>query len=346
MIYYQCDYAEGCHPQIMERLARTNLEQSSGYGLDPYCQAARLKIREACAREDADVHFLVGGTQANLTVIAAALRPHQGVLTASEGHIACHESGAVEATGHKAIALPCRDGKISADQIADFCREHHQSGAREHMVQPAMVYISYPTESGTLYTKAELIKIKAACRKHHLLLFIDGARLGYGLTSRACDLTLKDIAAICDVFYIGGTKCGALFGEAVVILNPAIKEDFRYIIKQRGGMLAKGRLLGIQFDTLFTDGLYFNICRQANLLAYRLREAFARKGVPLVGGADTNQQFVELTPAQMEYLARDFEYEVWSPGREGRTVVRFCTSWATTPENVGALEKAIELMPG
>ncbi|HIS01900.1 MAG TPA: low specificity L-threonine aldolase [Candidatus Excrementavichristensenella intestinipullorum] len=341
MIYFQCDYAEGCHPRIMDLLQKTNLEQSVGYGLDPYCQSAREKIRAACGREDAQVHFLVGGTQTNMTFIAAALRPHQGVLTADTGHIACHETGAVEATGHKAIALPSVNGKITAGQVLAACREHWDSETHEHMVQPGMVYLSFPTESGTLYSKAELTQISQACRQFGLPLFLDGARLGYGLTSPENDLTLPDIAALCDAFYIGGTKCGALMGEALVILNPAIGRDFRYAIKQRGGMLAKGRLLGIQFEALFTDDLYWRICRQANQRALEIRRAFAQKGIPLWNDSPTNQQFVELTAAQIQALGRDFVFETWGPGRDGRTVVRFCTSWATPQSSVDALTAAV-----
>ena len=337
MIYFQCDYAEGCHPRILERMAQTNLTQTVGYGLDPICKSARARIRAACNRPDAAVHFLVGGTQANLTVIASALRPHQGVLTADQGHIACHETGAVESTGHKALTLTSRDGKITYAQIEAACREHWHSEVHEHMVQPGMVYLSFPTECGTLYTKSELTQISQTCRQYGLPLFLDGARLGYGLTSTENDLTLEDIAGLCDVFYIGGTKCGALMGEAVVITNPAIARDFRYAIKQRGGMLAKGRLLGIQFDELFTDNLYFDICRHANQLAMEIRKVFADQGLPLYGHSPTNQQFVQLTPAQIKRLSRDFVFETWGPGSDGRTVVRFCTSWATKRESVVAL---------
>ena len=341
MLYFQCDYAEGCHPQVMERLQKSNLEQSVGYGLDPYCESARRMIREACQREDVQVHFLVGGTQANMTLIAATLRPHQGVLAADTGHIASHEAGAVEATGHKVIALPSVNGKISARQIQDACQEHWDSQTHEHMVQPGMVYLSFPTESGTLYSRAELTQISQVCRQLGLPLYLDGARLGYGLTSPENDLTLPDIAALSDAFYIGGTKCGALMGEAMVIAHPAIARDFRYAIKQRGGMLAKGRLLGIQFEALFTDGLYWRICRQANQRALEIRRAFAHQGIPLWNDSPTNQQFVELTGKQIQALSRDFAFEIWGPGRDGRTVVRFCTSWATPQSSVDALTAAI-----
>ena len=256
MIYFNNDYSEGCHPKILEALTRTNYEQTLGYGEDEYCARATEKIRTLCGRADAAVHFLVGGTQTNLTVIAAALRPHQGVLCADSGHINTHETGAVEATGHKVLGLPSKDGKITASQVRDAVLAHRADASFEHTVQPKMVYISNPTELGTLYTKAELTALRDTCRELGLYLFLDGARLGYGLMAKDNDLTLKDIGDCCDVFYIGGTKVGALFGEAVLVTNPALKEDFRYLIKQRGGMLAKGRLLGIQFDTLMTDNLY------------------------------------------------------------------------------------------
>ncbi len=345
MVFFQCDYAEGCHPRILEKLTESNLLQSVGYGLDEHCENARSLIKKACGREDIDVHFLVGGTQTNITVISASLRPHQGVLSSETGHIACHETGAIEATGHKVLTLPSQDGKITAEQIETAWRDHWASSVHEHLVQPGMVYISFPTENGTLYSKEELTKISEACRRCKLPLFIDGARLGYGLTSPENDLTLPEIARLADVFYIGGTKCGAMIGEAVVICHPDIARDFRYVIKRHGGMLAKGRILGIQFEELFKDGLYFDICREANNLAYRIRDAFIRKGIPLFGASPTNQQFVQLTDEQIAWMDQRFLSEVWCAGEAGRTVIRFCTSWATTEKNVAALEKAIEEMP-
>lgn len=341
MIYFQCDYEEGCHPAILKKLQETNLEQTVGYSMDPYCASAREKIKKAIARSDADVHFLVGGTQTNMTVIAAALKPWQGAICADTGHIACHETGAVEATGHKVLALPSEDGKITAEQIEETVKKHYADGSHEHIVQPGMVYISFPTESGTLYSKQELTDIYAVCKAHDMPLFIDGARLGYGLQSPACDVTLPELANLCDVFYIGGTKCGALFGEAVVILKESLKKDFRYMIKQRGGMFAKGRLLGIQFDTLFTDGLYEAICDEAVKKAMTLREAFLAKGISMYGSSMTNQQFPILTDAQKEALAKDFAFEYWGEAEEGKSIVRFCTSWATTDEQIKALTDAI-----
>ena len=344
MIYFQCDYAEGCHPRILERLTETNLEQTPGYGMDPHCERARNLIRLACGDENADVHFLVGGTQANTTVIASILRPHQGALCADTGHINCHETGAIEATGHKVLPLPNTDGTITGDQVRDYCRAHWDDSSHEHTVQPGLVYISYPTESGTLYTKQQLLDLRAACREWELPLFIDGARLGYGLTSPACDITLPELASLCDVFYIGGTKCGALFGEAVVITGAALKRDFRYAIKQHGGMLAKGRLLGIQFETLFEDGLYFEICKQAVDYALEIRRAFEARGIPMFGTSATNQQFAILTAEQQAAFAGQFASEYWGDAGDGRSIVRFCTSWATTRENVDALLKVINTL--
>jgi len=345
MIYFQCDYAEGCHPDILEALNQTNMEQTPGYGKDSYCEDARSKVRSACECESADVHFLVGGTQANATIISSILRPHQGVISADTGHIAAHETGAIEATGHKVLALSSRDGTITAAQVEALCKQHALNPAHEHEVQPGLVYISFPTESGTLYSKAELTAMKEVCNACGIPLFIDGARMGYGLASPQNDLTLADIARLCDVFYIGGTKCGALFGEAVVITNEALKKDFRYFIKQRGGMLAKGRLLGIQFGALFTNGLYFAICDKAVKQALDIRQAFLDNGVELWGNSYTNQQFPILTKAQMDALTDyGYVYEVWSPAQNDRYVVRFCTSWATTQENTERLKKDISAL--
>ena len=266
MIYFNNDYSEGCHPAVLEALTKTNLEQTPGYGEDCYCRRAADKIRALCGREDLYVQFLVGGTQTNLTVIAAALRPHQGALGPESAHINVHETGAVEATGHKVLSVPSANGKITAKQVRDTVKAHREDSSFEHMVQLKLVYISNPTEYGTLYSLAELEALSEACRELGLYLFLDGARLGYGLAAKGNDVTMEDLARLCDVFYIGGTKVGALFGEAVVISNPAIAEDFRYLIKQRGGMLAKGRLLGVQFDALLEDDLYFKIAEQAAAL--------------------------------------------------------------------------------
>ena len=335
MIRFECDYGEGCHPAILERLAATNFEQTPGYGEDIYCQRAAERIKEQAQCPDAQVHFLVGGTQANMIVIASILRPHQGVIAAVSGHINAHETGAVEATGHKILTVPSEAGKISAAQIQEVYDAHYQQDGPEHTVQPGMVYISQSTENGTVYTKAELEALSATCRKLGLPLFLDGARLGYGLA--ASDLTLADVARLCDVFYIGGTKVGALFGEAVVITAQALQQDFRYAIKQHGAMLAKGRLLGIQFDTLLEEDRYWQIARKAVEQALRIKAAFAAKGCPFRYDSPSNQQFPILTQAQLEQLGQKYSYSVIEKLSDGRTVVRFCTSWATKDEDVQAL---------
>ena len=337
MLYFNNDYAEGCHQSILDALVKTNLEQTLGYSEDSYCAAAREKIRKACGNDNLAVHFLVGGTQTNLTVIDAVLRPHQGALCASSGHIHVHETGAVEATGHKVLALPSTDGKITARQVEQAVLAHRADGAFEHIVQPKLVYISNPTELGTLYTKQELEELSAVCQKLGLYLFLDGARLGYGLMAKGNDLTMADIARLCDVFYIGGTKVGALFGEAVVIRNPALAEDFRYIIKQHGGMLAKGRLLGIQFDTLFTDDLYYKISAHADAMADRLRDTLAEIGAPLLVPGTTNQVFAILPDKALEELAKTVTFCEQERVSDTHRAVRFCTSWATKAENVDTL---------
>ena len=342
MIYFNNDYSEGCHPQVLEQLVKTNLEQTSGYGMDEYCAAAAAKIRACCGNEDLSVHFLVGGTQTNLTVIDAALRPHQGVLCAESGHIHVHETGAVEATGHKVLSLPSADGKITAEQIRATVMNHRNDEAMEHTVQPKLVYISNPSELGTIYSKAELTAISEVCRNLGLYLFLDGARLGYGLTAQGNDVTMEDLAQLCDVFYIGGTKVGALFGEAVVIAHPALAEDFRYMIKQHGGMLAKGRLLGVQFDALFTDDLYFKIAAQANRLADQLRETLAQLGYPLYVEGVTNQVFAVLPDGVLNELAKEFTFSHQARVDDTHRAVRFCTSWATRPEQMDALCEALK----
>lgn len=337
MINFQCDYAQGCHPQLLERLIAANMEPHPGYGLDDCCESARARIREACRQPHADVHFLTGGTQTNLIAIAACLKSHQGVMTADIGHIACHETGAIEATGHKVLPLPAEDGLLCARQIREACQAHYASPTREHTVQPGMVYLSLPTECGTLYTRDQLATIYRCCRELGLMLYIDGARLGYGLTSPVNDLTLADVASLCDLFYIGGTKCGALLGEALVIVNDALKADFRYGIKQRGGMLAKGWLVGLAFDALFTQGLYFTICRQATEYALAIRSALEQKGIPLGYPSYTNQQFPILTAHQLAILQSKYVWEPWQSLPDGRQLVRFCTSWATTQQQVDSL---------
>ena len=337
MIYFNNDYSEGCHPKVLEALTRTNLEQAPGYGEDAYCRSAADKIRRLCGREDLYIQFLVGGTQTNLTVIAAALRPHQGALCAESGHIHVHETGAVEATGHKVLTVPSADGKITAQQVRETVNAHRTDASFEHMVQPKLVYISNPTELGTLYTLAELEDLSAACRELGLYLFLDGARLGYGLAAKGNDVTMGDLARLCDVFYIGGTKVGALFGEAVVISNPAIAEDFRYLIKQRGGMLAKGRLLGVQFDALLEDDLYIQISAQADALADQLRACIEELGFPYLVPGVTNQVFPILPDRLLAELQKDFSFTEMGRVDEAHRAVRFCTSWATKQEQMDAL---------
>ena len=336
MIYFNNDYSEGCHEKIMQALIQTNMVQTFGYGEDEYCAQAARKIRAACGREDCAVHFLVGGTQTNLTVIDAALRAHQGVLSAVSGHIHVHETGAVEATGHKVLALPSADGKVTAQQVEQYVLAHRTDSSFEHMSQPKLVYISNPTEWGTLYTLEELTRLSETCHKLGLYLFLDGARMGYGFASAENDLMLPDIARLCDVFYIGGTKVGALFGEAVVITNPVLAEDFRYIIKQHGGMLAKGRLLGVQFDALFTDNLYFEISRHAIAMADKMRAAFDAVGAPYHVPGSTNQIFPILPDEVLEKLAQKYTWCEMERVDDTHRAVRFCTSWATLEENVDA----------
>lgn len=341
MIRFNCDYAEGAHEVILKKMLETNLEQTPGYGEDSYCDKARELIKEQCGHGAMDVQFLVGGTQTNLTVISAALRPHQGVLAADTGHVNVHETGAIEACGHKVLALPSKDGKLTPAQIEEAYLLHKGDESFEHMVQPKMVYISNSTEIGTIYYKEELQEISRICKRYGLYLFMDGARLGYGLTAVDNDLDLAEITKCCDVFYIGGTKVGALFGEAVVITNPAISEDFRYLIKQKGGMLAKGRLLGIQFIELFQNNLYFEAAAHANRLAMMLKEAFLQKGYALFVDSTTNQQFPILEDGVLEKLKEEFSFSYMSRYDKNHSVVRFCTSWATREENVKSLIAAL-----
>ena len=343
MIRFDSDYIEGCHPKILEALAKTNMEQTAGYGQDPHCDRARKLIRTACAAPEADVHFLVGGTQTNATVIGAILRPWEGVISADTGHINCHETGAVEGTGHKVLALPHENGKMSAEQISKTVYALRHDGNYEHIVQPGMVYISQPTEYGTMYTKAELQAISAVCRENGLPLFMDGARLGYGLAADE-SLTLPDYAALCDVFYIGGTKVGFLFGEAVVITNDALKPDFRNMIKRQGGMLAKGRLLGVQYETMFEDGLYYEVSRNAVAQARRIRASLIEAGIPLAYDSPTNQLYPVLNRAQQAKLGETFVLGAWDTTGGETDTFRICTSWATTQENTNVLIAAIRAL--
>lgn len=337
MQYFKSDYMEGAHPLILERLCQTNMEKTSGYGTDEYCASARRKIAEACGCPQAEVHFMVGGTQTNATVITALLRPYEGVIAAETGHINQHEAGAVEAGGHKVLALPHHEGKLDAAEVDRYVTAFYQDPSWDHMVVPGMVYISHPTEYGTLYTLDELKALSAVCRKHKIPLFLDGARLGYGLAARDTDVTLKDIASLCDIFYIGGTKVGALFGEAVVIPQPGLIRQFDTIVKQRGVLLAKGRLLGLQFDTLFTDGLYLKIARHAIDMADRIVEGLKANGYTFYIRPQSNQLFVQLENSLYEKLAQRIGFEVWEKRADGTTVVRIATSWATREEDVAEL---------
>jgi len=341
MLRFDHDYAEGAHPRILQRIIETNDEQHPGYGTDNYCDSARRLIQHACGAPTADVHFLVGGTQTNKIVIASILRPFQGVISPISGHIAVHETGAIEATGHKVLTLDTEDGKISAQQIKDYYNYHQNDAGNVHTVQPGMVYISQPTENGTSYTLAELESLSAICKELHLPLFIDGARLGYAIASPGNDLSLEDLARLADVFYIGGTKVGALFGEAVVIMDERLKNGFRYMIKQNGGLLAKGRLLGIQFETLFENGLYFDISHQAVEFALQIRRAFEAKGFAMKFDSITNQQFPILPNTALTKLSQKYSFTFWEKVNDQTSVVRFCTSWATKKENVDELLKDI-----
>lgn len=341
MTSFATDYIEGCFPQILEKLTETNLCQTPGYSKDEYCAKARETIRKACNAPDAAVHFLVGGTQTNMIVIDSIVHSYQGVICAASGHINTHETGAVEHTGHKLITLPHTNGKITAQQIDKVMSEHFEDPFREHVVQPAMVYISFPTELGTIYTKNELLGISTICKKWHLPLFIDGARLGYGLCAEGCDVTLEDIACYADVFYIGGTKQGALFGEAIVFTNSTLAPNFRYYMKQQGGLLAKGRLLGIQFETLFSEGLYLKGGKNGVDKAMQIKKALTKKGVKFLVDSPSNQQFPILPNKAVAKLREKFDFEDNIIIDSETTCVRFCTSWATTDKAVAALCKEI-----
>ena len=345
MISFESDYIAGAHPRIMERLTETNLESLSGYGSDPYCESARRKIREACECPQAEVFFLVGGTQTNSVVISAMLREYEGVIAAQTGHVSTHEAGAVENTGHKVLEVSQTDGKIAPHVLRRYLEEFYQDQNHDHMVFPGMVYISYPTECGTLYTKRELQDIHGICRSFHIPLFIDGARLGYGLMSRESDMSLADIARLCDVFYIGGTKVGALCGEAVVFPENNMPEHFVTTVKRHGALLAKGRLLGVQFDTLFTDGLYFEISRHAIDAAEQLKQIMRDAGLKFYRESPTNQQFVILEDNILDKLKDQVAFSFWEKYDETHTVVRFATSWSTTREDLDRLKEILADLP-
>lgn len=339
MLFFVNDYGEGAHEAILSRLSETNREHLSGYGADPYTQRAKEKILAAAGCPEGEVFFLAGGTQTNVTVISAYLRPHEGVIACQTGHIAVHEAGAVERSGHKVLTLPAHDGKLSAEDLSRYLTDFYNDGNHTHMVIPGMVYLSFPTEYGSLYTKEELTRIHAVCREYRLPLFIDGARLGYGLMSPACDLSLPDLSRLADVFYIGGTKVGALCGEAVVFPRKAPAGFFTHV-KQQGALLAKGRLLGLQFDTLFTDGLYFAISRHAIAMAMKLKALFLRKGYTLLTDSPTNQQFVILSREDMDVIGRYARFEIWEP-HGADFAVRFAASWATEDTDIEALARIL-----
>lgn len=336
MIYFDSDYMSGAAPEILERLEDTNLQHFPGYGEDMICKAAKEKILELCNAPSGDVYFLEGGTQTNATIIDYLIRRGEGVLAAETSHINVHEAGAIEFNGHKVIALPQENGKITAARIREYYDEFHRDETWPHMVNPAMVYISFPTELGTLYSKSELQEIYDACRQSDIPLYIDGARLAYGLAAADCDLSLADIAHLCDVFYIGGTKCGALFGEAVVTVRPELLQRFNTHMKRHGALLAKGWLLGLQFDTLFTDGLYMRNGRHAVELALKLRRGFINQGYRPFIDSPTNQQFFNLPNVVIDSLRPHVSFEYWGPRSEKNSKVRFVTSWATTEKDVAA----------
>ncbi len=339
---FESDYNNGCLPEILRRLSETNDEKSSGYGFDPYTERAKDRIRKACDMTEAEVHFLVGGTQTNATAIDSLLQGCEGVLSVDTGHINVHESGAVEAFGHKVLVLPgIAGGKMAASQINDYMRKFLADETYPHMVQPGMVYITLPTELGALYSRKELADIYTVCQQYGLRLYVDGARLGYGLMAEGNDIDLPFLAHHCDAFYIGGTKVGALLGEALVYTNTRAPKYIFTIIKRHGALLAKGRVLGLQFDTLFTDGLYFRVSRHAIDMAQALRKVFAKHGLSLGIDSPTNQQFVILSKEQKQRLAEEIAFEIWEPLPNDHLLCRFVTCWATTEADIVALDEAL-----
>ena len=339
MISFESDYIMGAHPEILRRLTETNFEALTGYGVDEYCSSAKEKIKAACNAPDADVWFLTGGTQANAVVISSLLARHEGVIAAETGHIGFHEAGAIEYTGHKVFLLPQHEGKLDATEVKAYIDGFYADANHDHMVPPAMVYISHPTEYGTLYTKDELTALSEVCRQYEIPLFLDGARLGYGLMSNQTDVTLTLISELCDVFYIGGTKVGALCGEAVVFTKKNMPKHFLTLVKQQGALIAKGRLLGVQFDTLFTDELYFKISKNAIDMAEKLKNALIEKGYTLFKDSPTNQQFVLIEDEKLEKLRENVKVGFWEKPDSNHTVVRFATSWATTDADIEELKK-------
>ena len=341
MLYFVNDYSAGAHEKIMARFMETNLEKTVGYGEDHYSQSAREKIKAACGCPHAQIAFVSGGTQTNQLAIDTLLQPHEGVICAQSGHINTHESGAIEFTGHKVLTLPEHGGKLDAGELDDYMRRFYQDENYEHTVLPGLVYITFPTEYGTIYSKAELEALREVCDRYELTLYLDGARLGYGLACRENDLTLEDIARLTDAFYIGGNKVGALFGEALVFTKNNMPRHFTTHLKRHGALMAKGRVLGLQFDTLFTDGLYFEIGRHAMAQAEKLRAAFAEKGYTFYANSPTNQMFILLDDNKKAELERHVAFSFWEKPNDEHTVVRFVTDWATTDEDVEALIKLL-----
>lgn len=344
MIRFDSDYMAGAHPEILDALVRTNMELTAGYGNDPYTAEAKELIRKATGCAEAEVMFLVGGTQTNATVIDGILARHEGVLAAESGHIAVHESGAIEASGHKVLTLPHYDGKVKAEDVERFITEFYADETYQHMVAPGMLYISQPTEYGTIYSLEELTELSNVCHNHDIPLYIDGARLGYALGAKKADFTLEDIARLADVFYIGGTKMGTLFGEAVVVTNRSLLKNLFPLVKQHGALLAKGRLLGLQFGAMFRDGLYERLGRHAVQLATRLREVFRTAGYEIVIESPTNQQFVRLPNSVIDTLRQSGSFDYWGPRGKEQSIVRFVTSWATTEQDIDELERLIKML--
>lgn len=339
---FASDYQHGAHPAIIERLVTTNMESSSGYGADSHCERARELIRAACDAPEAEVYFLTGGTQANAVTVGALLSPWQGVIAADTGHISAHEGGAIEAGGHKVLTVPGESGKLTAASVDAFASTWEADENHDHMVMPGLVYISQPTEYGTLYSLSELEALRKVCDAHNLRLYVDGARLAYALGAPSNDVTLPDLARLVDAFYIGGTKCGALLGEAMVFPKPGTCPHFFTVMKQRGAVLAKGRVLGIQFESLFEDGLYFRIGKTAVAQAFELAQAVEDAGCALTLRPETNQVFVSLTKEQETSLAKNVDMSFWENTADGHVVVRLATSWATTDEDVAALKALLE----
>lgn len=337
MLWFESDYTGGAHPEVLQHLVKTNGEPCTGYGNDPYCASAAARIREACGCPEGQVYFLVGGTQTNLVTISSILKPWEGVLAAQTGHISVHEAGAIENAGHKVLTLPGHAGKLDVDELRRWLDVFNGDDTADHMVYPGMVYISWPSESGTLYSLAELEALRAVCTQHGLWLYIDGARLGYGLYSDQSDVTLQDIARLADAFYIGGTKVGALCGEALVFPRRNAPAHFFTMVKQKGAVLAKGRLTGVQYDALFSNDLYERISRHVLDMAGMLREAFLEKGYPMAWDSPTNQQFVVLTDEKRDELRKYARFETWKALGNGSSICRFVTAWATTEADIASL---------